>query len=97
MLLPHPVFHTFGVLPYIQGLSPSIFWLPEERRATRGMSQLATKSPGTSCHRAQTLGDKAVTWRDTQGILGTHGRHEDIVAYVEGQVGHEGSGGHMCT
>lgn len=27
---------------------------------------------------------------DTQGTLGTHGRCEDIVAYVEGQVGHEG-------
>lgn len=27
---------------------------------------------------------------DTQGTLGTHGRHEDIVGYVGGQVGHEG-------
>ncbi|KAL2300450.1 hypothetical protein Nmel_012427 [Mimus melanotis] len=27
---------------------------------------------------------------DTQGTLGTHGRHEDIVGYVGGQVGYEG-------
>lgn len=27
---------------------------------------------------------------DTQRTLGTRGRHEDIVGYVGGQVGHEG-------